>query len=1404
MQLNKLFGICILFLVLILVSYSVNALIGCCCDPVSLAGTFESDATCDSKNFNFIGVPSPGQTCSEYCNATQGIPAPSVNITVPSVGCGTPGFTKAPSNFVVYPVKGEKQLRLSFDLSCPVDYVQIYRCKGTDCSGFALVNTAGTSPFVDGFGLEFDSDYRYKIVAHYSQGSDSEPAFATGNLGDLDCWRQKNDEFCIHEFYYESFRDYLELFGYKGRSGSEFGNNFVSSVRSVFGSKLNKAWSCNDNNVLFQKLGSVSCSSGQICVSGVPRAKCVTPSPCEQGGIFGLFSSKQSCESQEYCFFDRSKTNVDFCFACSPRMTCSDYHSQSACTDNVCRVGDCEWRDIFSSIGGGVCIDKRFDNCPRCSQTPLTSIANRESYNSVFDACTVEKAVALSTDDYKCFFNKNNLQAVSCSDAVCDDFSRSQCGSPADGIKLASDNSVSVSSSDPCNIGVCYYSDSENRCFKDADANKIADCSDRNCEKDFLPPETSIFVSGQSGRDDYLNIKVKDKKYFADAGSDVSDNNGYLTFVCIGSCDDVNSFALVNSTRLNINDLELKDDTKTIANLNVGANTLKFFSVDPNRNVEVVKSITFFACDNCAGPKALKLVISKSNLIAGNYYASSKKPVFRIIFNEPAEITNAGLLFGEQEFGFSVNPSSGFNYEYVLTPVNDLADGKYLFSLNAKDENNMFMDSPLNFNLTIDTVFPSVSLSPEDNSFFDQGKIDVSIAANEPILLNASVDDVVFVNNYVAQRIPNSIDSLLTTENNRLFKGEVSGLSSGKKALSIVASDFAGNTVIADSFFFIGTGSPDFRLKSPSFGVSSAYEFDAVVETNTRAECRYLYNIPSPPPASEFAYLSKFSITGNTEHTLYGLSIPEDNVSKSLLYVYCKAEGFAPVRKTFELSIDTEEPAIITAFVFPEIVSDYIGPEDLRFMVELKVQTSEPAFCKYSYSTNVFDEMENKFPGYDEVLKESHVINITVEEEGDYTYYVECKDIADLKTGVKDIKFSVDTSVPFSVESVSERYQETSPLFLRVETNKHAFCYYGESENDISACFGNCEFGFAHVAQISKSDTGDYTFFVKCNNGAGGITTDVLPVAIGFGTGPVNVTPAEITHCEDNILNGAETDIDCGGACPGCFKGLNCVVDSDCIEGLFCVKSVCSEEDSDSDGVPDEEDECPETPVTEIADARGCSKSQRDADGDGMDDSWELRYGFDPGDDSDAGLDKDKDGLSNLEEFNYGTNPLDKDSDGDNWSDKKEIDKGFDPLDSESHPESILPVVFKIVLIIALILGLVVGGYFVAQRIIPNLKEMPRKKPELPPVKPVPKPADRLVGLRKMVKIGPPMPKKEPGWISFEDLKSRIVKKGPPDVWEKMRKISFMPKREQAPKKPGPKRKDTFAALKKIAEARKK
>ena len=71
-----------------------------------------------------------------------------------------------------------------------------------------------------------------------------------------------------------------------------------------------------------------------------------------------------------------------------------------------------------------------------------------------------------------------------------------------------------------------------------------------------------------------------------------------------------------------------------------------------------------------------------------------------------------------------------------------------------------------------------------------------------------------------------------------------------------------------------------------------------------------------------------------------------------------------------------------------------------------------------------------------------------------------------------------------------------------------------------------------------------------------------------------------------------------------------------------------------------------------------------DTDGDGLPDNYEISNGLDPNFD-DSGLDNDSngesDGLTNLEEFNLGTDPQDSDTDDDGLSDGEEVNGTLNP-----------------------------------------------------------------------------------------------------------------------------------------------
>jgi len=93
--------------------------------------------------------------------------------------------------------------------------------------------------------------------------------------------------------------------------------------------------------------------------------------------------------------------------------------------------------------------------------------------------------------------------------------------------------------------------------------------------------------------------------------------------------------------------------------------------------------------------------------------------------------------------------------------------------------------------------------------------------------------------------------------------------------------------------------------------------------------------------------------------------------------------------------------------------------------------------------------------------------------------------------------------------------------------------------------------------------------------------------------------------------------------------------------------------------------------------------TQNDTDYDGMADSWEIYYGLNPSDPTDAKQDKDNDGFSNLAEYWSGSEPCaPNDGDGDDISKKEEAD---------SMERSIAFGIFVLIVVIIIIIAIVYG-----------------------------------------------------------------------------------------------------------------
>jgi hypothetical protein len=106
---------------------------------------------------------------------------------------------------------------------------------------------------------------------------------------------------------------------------------------------------------------------------------------------------------------------------------------------------------------------------------------------------------------------------------------------------------------------------------------------------------------------------------------------------------------------------------------------------------------------------------------------------------------------------------------------------------------------------------------------------------------------------------------------------------------------------------------------------------------------------------------------------------------------------------------------------------------------------------------------------------------------------------------------------------------------------------------------------------------------------------------------------------------------------------------------------------------------------------------QGDWDSDGIPDVWEQENALDATDPSDADEDSDNDGLTNIEEYQQGTDPQNSDTDGDTMADGLEVKRGTDPNLAEWVPGPALSIIGLTVLSVAL-LGMVGYRLFARRR----------------------------------------------------------------------------------------------------------
>lgn len=1076
--------------------------LGCCC--AELGGTIKPEAQCKGTNVAFY----KGETdCSKVCPAPQCNDATDndnngcadfeggdLGCTSPAdktesggscvregVGCSNPNYVPKLSNLEIIPAKGQKKFLLKWRDECSETAVsyEILRCKESGCTNFEAIGTTNTNFFEDASeALLFDATYTYQVKARYNIQTATPSITKTATLGNIECLGQSSSgNFCIHESYYNKYKDYLSA-----NFPSDF-KEFSSGVKIKFSSRFNKAFFCDSFNKIIPE--GTSCLSSQVCVVSSNKPSCLSKANCNYNSAnpFGLFYTLEDCETNKYCFYDRSHSTINSCYGCDTSMSCYDYKTEEACKRDNCRAGSCKWKNSAGQIGIGVCVSATEYNCKWCESKGTKILENTRAFNEVFDICTREKSSLLSEGQFKCYYR--NGKSKNCNEAVCSDYDTGECSDSQ--ILHDENNKIKNPSQDECGIRVCQ--NINNACVKNADGDNKADCGSAECEKDYFSPNTTLLPVIRKGVIDILLIQIYDRTSI-NSTTTLRTSSDYRTFLCVEPCSSEGHPYSASATgkSLIFSGLGMFDSSSgnKILELKEGANVIGYYSQDPAKNIEEIKKITVQALGSASGPKIFSISISGASKFLDKFYTSNRKPAIEVQFFEPAIITHARLFNTDTglivPFQFSAEPT-----QKVVFQISDaLPNGEYVFELNAKNQNNVFMEPSLSQTIVIDDSKPIVEIIPVNGSVINSSNVAAKLTFNK----EAKIESVKINSGELKESF--------STTDNRIFAADLN-LEDGNKNLEVYASDFAGNTIMASTFFVVDANPATIRLATPKYGTASKYTFDIVVETDNNAACRH-----SLDNNFEYEFMEQFTSTGGTSHKISSFSkIASGDTNIHKLHVRCKDERGVSF-KTFDINVDITPPKLKSAFAFPNPIIEK------PFTTTLTTEADEQTICKYSTAAKNFENMEGKFDGYDEGnFKAINRQQVTVDNESSYTYYVACKNKAELNTETKEISFKVDLTVPIAIISHTPEYFNSTNVVLAVETNKKSQCKYSlESTAQSGEIFGAPS--YSHTKQLTLA-TGRHIFYIICKDQYLQKFSDVVPI-----TFTIDITPPVILEIDDS------------------------------------------------------------------------------------------------------------------------------------------------------------------------------------------------------------------------------------------------------------------------------------------------